>query len=165
MDAINIPNLAQRPDKSVTLEFRQNLADLVTLTPVEGAVTVMHRSNFLEVKAHADTIITLCCDRCLQNYNHRLAMATEEIIWLKDAELDLDNLPLDEDLDLDEMVESLPKDGRFEVETWVYEQLCLALPPRQLCDEACKGIELEKTEEVKDLRWAKLDALRGQLSE
>jgi uncharacterized protein len=163
MDAINIPNLAQRPDKSLTVEFRQNLADLVTLTPVEGVVTVNHRSNFLEVKAQANTIVTLCCDRCLQNYNHRLAMQTEEIIWLKDAELDLDNLPLDEDLDLDDMVESLPKDGRFEVETWVYEQLCLALPPRQLCDEACKGIELAKKEAAADQRWAKLEALRQQL--
>jgi uncharacterized protein len=164
MDAINIPNLSQRPDQSITIEFQQNLSDLVTLTPVKGTAKVTHRGNFLDVKAVAETIVTLSCDRCLQQYNHRLRADTSEIIWLKDAEFDLDNLPLDEDLQLEEMVETLPQNGRFDIEVWIYEQLCLALPPRQLCDQDCPGIEIAP-QVIVDQRWANLNTLRNQISD
>lgn len=165
MDAIYIPNLTHKPDKSVTIEFKQNIKDLVSLTPVQGEVSVTHHGNFLEVAATAKTIVTLTCDRCLQQYNHRLHCDAEEIIWLKDSELIMDDLPLNQDLELDEMVENLPEDGYFDVEGWVYEQLCLSLPQRKLCDGDCKGIDLPQPnpEDLVDRRWAALAALKNQL--
>jgi uncharacterized protein len=164
MQAIYIPNLNQKPDKTLKIEFQENLEDLNTLTPVEGTVQVVHRGNYLQAHVQAKAIVTLSCDRCLQQYNHRLNVDTEEMIWLTDAEIDLDNLPLDEDLLLEEMVESLPQDGHFQVGNWVYEQMCLALPQRQLCDASCPGIELVKSEaDSADRRWAGLEALRGKL--
>jgi uncharacterized protein len=164
MQAIYIPNLLQKPDKCLKIEFQENLEDLQTLTPVEGSVQVTHRGNYLEVAVQAKTIVTLSCDRCLQQYNHRLNVDAEEMIWLTDAEMDLDNLPLDEDLLLEEMVESLPQDSHFQVGNWVYEQMCLALPQRQLCDTNCPGIEVQKTEaDQADRRWAGLEALKGKL--
>jgi uncharacterized protein len=166
MNAISIPNLAQKPTRSETIEFKHIFEDLPTLMPVQGIVTVEHKHNFLNVTVSAKTIVTLPCDRCLQNYNQRLITDTQECIWLTDASLDLDQLPLalDEDLDLEEMVESLPQDGWFDVKTWVYEQLCLAIPPRRLCDESCEGIPVEvKQEDWVDRRWKGLEALRGKL--
>ncbi len=165
MDAIYIPHLAHRTDKTVAIEFEQNIKGLESLTPVQGRVTVIHGGNFLTVQAQAHTIVTLTCDRCLQQYNHRLSCDADEIIWLKDSELILDQLPLNQDLELDEMVENLPEDGHFDVEGWVYEQLCLALPQRKLCDTACQGIDLppRPLEDAFDRRWAALMALKNQL--
>ncbi|NJN49828.1 MAG: DUF177 domain-containing protein [Alkalinema sp. RL_2_19] len=165
MDAIYIPNLTHRADRCITIEFKQNIKDLESLTPVQGSVSVAHHGNFLEVQAVANTIVTLICDRCLQQYNHRLSCDAEEIIWLKDSELMMDELPLNEDLELDEMVENLPEDGHFDVEGWVYEQLCLALPQRQLCAGDCPGIPLPEPnpDDLLDRRWAALSALKNQL--
>jgi uncharacterized protein len=165
MEAIHIPNLAHHPEQSVTLEFNQIIADLVSLTPVQGTATVAHKGNYLEVTAQANTIVTLCCDRCLQNYNHRLACDASEMIWLKDSELLLDALPLHVDFDMEEIVEHLPENGDFDVTKWVYEQLCLALPQRRLCDAACAGIALPEPnpEDLVDRRWAALAALKNQL--
>jgi uncharacterized protein len=165
MDAIYIPNLAHRTDQSVTLEFKQNIKGLESLTPVEGTVTVTHGGNFLAVQAQAHTIVTLTCDRCLQQYNHRLSCDADEIIWLKGSELILNQLPLNQDLELDDMVESLPEDSHFDVEGWVYEQLCLALPQRKLCDVTCQGIDLPAPApaDLIDRRWAALMALKNQL--
>ncbi|MBE9031962.1 DUF177 domain-containing protein [filamentous cyanobacterium LEGE 11480] len=165
MDAIHIPNLAHHPDKRVTIDFKQLVKDLKSLTPVQGTVTVMHKGNYLEVQVQAKTIVTLTCDRCLQQYNHRLNCDADEIIWLKDSELIISELPLNQDLELDDMVENLPEDGNFDVEAWVYEQLCLALPQRKLCDGDCKGIDVPQAspEDLTDRRWAALSALKNQL--
>jgi uncharacterized protein len=165
MEKIYIPHLMQREQQCVTLDFEQNIADLASLTPVQGVATVTHRGNYLQVEVQAKTIVTLGCDRCLQQYNHRLICEASEMIWLKGSELLLDDLPLDADMEMEEVVENLPEDGHFDVETWIYEQLCLSLPQRKLCDADCPGIDLPKPnpEDLVDRRWAALMALKNQL--
>ncbi len=165
MDAIHIPNLVNHPERTVTLDFHQQIEDLPSLTPVQGTVAVAHKGNYLEVQAQAYTIVTLTCDRCLQNYNHRLACDASEMIWLKDSALLLDELPLSEAFDIEDVVENLPENGDFDVEKWIYEQLCLALPQRQLCDPHCPGIALPEPhpDDLIDRRWAALKALQNQL--
>jgi uncharacterized protein len=36
----------------------------------------------LEVEGQASTIVTLCCDRCLQHFNQPLSFRTHELLWL-----------------------------------------------------------------------------------
>lgn len=165
MEPIYIPRLTKLPDGTETIEFKEFFQDLETLTPVQGVCRVTHKGNFLETAVKADTIITLCCDRCLQQYNHRLSVETAEFLWLIDGEaIDPEEIPLDEDLIIEEMVETLPKDGTFDVGSWIYEQLCLELPQRKLCSADCGGITLSPSQtEQPDARWSALEALRGQL--
>ncbi|MEB3295460.1 MAG: YceD family protein [Synechococcales bacterium] len=166
LEPIHIPRLQRLREQTETLEFNEPLADLETLTPVKGQVRVSHKGNYLDVAGQAETIVTLSCHRCLQQFNHRLQMTATEMIWLTDGEAppDVNDLPFDEDLDVDAMVESLPKDGNFDAAGWVYEQLCLAMPQRQLCDANCAGIELPQTaSQNPDRRWAGLEVLRAQL--
>ncbi len=166
MDAIHIPRLTQLPEQTQTIEFKTLLKDLKTLTPVQGHLTIAHRGNFLEVSANAETIITLTCHRCLQQFNHRLAIEASELIWLDEAAEQLDELPLDRDLSMDDLVETLSPNGYFDPNTWLYEQLSLEIPQRQLCEQSCTGIEV--SDEIRnpgiDQRWASLQALKSQLN-
>jgi len=168
MDAIYIPQLIRALDQSETVQIKGYLADLETLTPVQGAVQATHRGNYLEVIGNAETIVTLTCDRCLQQYNHRLNLQTSEVIWLEDpvesAEPDL----AERELTYDELVESLPPQGYFRPDQWLYEQLCLEIPPRKLCNEDCSGIELSDALPISpplviDHRWASLEAIKKQM--
>jgi uncharacterized protein len=169
MDKIYIPNLMHAPDQTETVQFSEMMPELETLTPIQGVLRVSHRGNFLEVGAKAETIITLTCDRCLQQYNYRLSISPAEIIWLDETAEAFDPILLDQDLDSDDLVESLSPQGCFEPMTWLYEQLCLELPQRKLCDAQCGGIELPQPEEPAlpsvDRRWAGLESLRNQLSD
>ncbi|HTL88964.1 MAG TPA: YceD family protein [Leptolyngbya sp.] len=166
MDAIHIPRLTQTPGQNQTIEFKTFLKDLKTLTPVQGQLTLSHRGNFLEVSARAETIVTLTCHRCLQQFNYRLEIAPSELIWLDETADQLDELPLDRDLSMDDLVETLSPNGYFDPETWLYEQLSLEIPQRQLCEQSCTGIEV--ADEIKnpgiDQRWASLQSLKGRLS-
>ena len=164
MDAIYIPSLLKSPDKTEEVEFKERLPHLETLTPVQGCVRVTHGGNFLEVRGSAETIVTLSCDRCLKQYNHRLTAEASEIIWLENPA----NLPEPErevELSVDELVETLSPMGRFHPGEWIYEQLCLALPQRKLCDTDCPGIDWATTaNNPTDSRWASLEQLKNSLN-
>ena len=164
---VSIPRLTKLPASQETLEFKEIFPDLQTLTPVNAKVQVTHKGNYLEVIGQADGIITLTCDRCLTQYNHRLNIDTTELVWFNEGGglTEMDELPIDKDLDLENMVETVPEDGDFDVSNWVYEQLALDFPYKKLCDADCSGIQIneENKQSEGDRRWAGLEALKGQL--
>jgi uncharacterized protein len=172
MEAIYIPQLAKAPNQTETIEFQEHLPGLETLTPVQGQLRISHRGNYIEIAAQAETIITLTCDRCLQRYNHRLVINTSELIWLEEGANDPNAYPLEREIALEDLVETLPPNGYFDPAEWLYEQLCLEIPQRQLCDQQCEGIQLNDMQpnaaqpraSIGDRRWASLEALRNQLS-
>lgn len=166
MDAIYIPNLTKFPDRTEVVRVKAFLADLPTLMPVQGELQVTHQGNYLEVCAQVEAIVTLSCNRCLQQYNYRLKIKPSELIWLEEPVAPVASIPVEIETPLDELLESLPPQGYFEPDTWLYEQLCLALPSKQLCDEDCTGIPISQKEgadSVTDSRWAALNALKGKL--
>lgn len=166
MDPIYIPRLTKAPQQTEVIDFNEPVQGLETLTPVQGQLKVTHRGSYLDVSAHADTIVTLTCHRCLQQYNYRLSIAPSELIWLEETADQIDPVLLDRDIVAEDLVETLPPKGTFDPTTWLYEQLCLELPQRQLCDQACKGIEvtpIEPPAPVIDRRWASLETFKDQL--
>ena len=56
------------------------LEDLESLTPVRGELQAEHRGNVLEVRGELQTIVSLCCDRCLGQFNQSLEVSSEELI-------------------------------------------------------------------------------------
>lgn len=163
---IFIPQLLQIPERSVTLPVKDYLKDLETLTPVQGVVKVEHRGNFLEVRAEAKAIVTLGCDRCLNQYNHRIELNAHEIIWLREDE-EVAAIEADLEAEADTLVETLPPSGTLDPEQWLYEQVCLALPSQTLCDPNCEGIEIDeaKAGNPLDSRWSILEQLKSQIKE
>ncbi|NJP08058.1 MAG: DUF177 domain-containing protein [Leptolyngbyaceae cyanobacterium RU_5_1] len=168
MEPIYIPRLNRAPERTEVVKFHEVIPGLETLTPVQGWIRVKHQGNYLEVDARVDTIITLTCDRCLQQYNHRLSISPSELIWLNEAADEIDPILLERDITPDDLVETLSPQGYFDPATWLYEQLCLELPQRRLCDAQCQGIQLPETtssQPTVDHRWAGLEAFKNQLSE
>ncbi|ASC69271.1 hypothetical protein XM38_001980 [Halomicronema hongdechloris C2206] len=170
MDAVYIPQLVRAPNQTQVISIQEYLADLETLTPVRGDVSVSHQGNYLQVSGQAETIVTLTCHRCLQNYNHRLLVETQELIWLENSQEKV-AAPLEQEVTTEDLVETLPPNGYFHPNTWLYEQLCLALPQRQLCASDCPGVSAkESSGEVPssglaDQRWSALAALKQQLAD
>lgn len=167
MEAIYIPQLLKARERTESLEIQEFIPGLETLTPVRGSMTVSHRGNFLEVSAKAETIVTLACDRCLKQYNHRLSLDTSEIIWLDSTAEGDRYLPLEREISVDDLSETLSPDGYFEPDTWLYEQLSLLMPMQQLCSPDCQPPTAASTvgEPNIDRRWASLEVLKKQLSD
>jgi uncharacterized protein len=171
VEPLYIPQLANRRDRTLEVVVDTTIPDFETLTPVRGKIIVKHGGTFLDVSVQTETIITLKCDRCLQQYNHRLVLNATEIIWLEAEDPEPPRAGVEIKNDLEELVESLPPDGHFQPDVWLYEQLCLAVPHRQLCNLDCAGItpiesppEAQPSAPVKlDNRWGVLEGLKNQL--
>lgn len=167
MDAIYIPQLLKAREKTQEIQIEECIAGLDTLTPIRGRLIVKHGGNFLEISVVVETIITLTCDRCLQHYNHRLVLDTSELIWLdKNASIS-QSYPQEREISWDDLSETLSPDGYFDPQAWLFEQLSLNLPLRQLCGKSCqqpKTTDLE-AEPNPDSRWAALAILKQQLSQ
>lgn len=166
MEAIFIPQLTKAPEQTDKITIQDHLPGLETLTPVQGIIKITHRGNYLEVKANAVAIVTLACDRCLQQYNHRVVVDTSEIIWLQEPVEDFVEEGIEQEVALEDLVESLSPNGYFHPDEWLYEQFCLALPQRQLCDQDCQGIQVQEQSKQAapiDRRWASLESLKDSL--
>jgi uncharacterized protein len=170
MDAIFIPQLTKVPERTEEIQVQEFLPGLETLTPVRGTLRVKHQGSYLEVSAQAEAIITCTCNRCLQQYNYRLLINTEEVIWLDAAANQVDGFPLEREVAMEDLLETLAPDGYFYPHEWLYEQVCLELPQRQLCDLNCAGIldtlvssSEEKVPQPIDSRWASLESLKKEL--
>jgi uncharacterized protein len=173
MEAIYIPFLLRLPEHREIIEVNESLEGLETLTPVRGKLQVAHEGNYLNVSAKAETIITLTCDRCLKQYNYRLKLNVSELVWLDESANEPDSGPLERETLLEDLVETLSPQGYFDPNVWLYDQLCLAIPPRKLCEAKCPGIPVSNedrtsgSEEMNhrpmDRRWEALEILKGQL--
>ncbi|WP_299490467.1 YceD family protein [Acaryochloris sp. IP29b_bin.137] len=164
MDKVYIPDVENAPQQTIVLDVEEFFSELDSLTAVQGQITLVHQGNYLQVNSQAKTIVTLNCDRCLQQYNHRLTVDASEMIWLS-ADVPADEPGLEIEVTLDDPVETLSPRGYFSPEDWLYQQLSLQLPHRQLCDQACEGLlkEAEKIEQPVDRRWAALESLKEQM--
>ena len=154
-------------------EFEGQLEELTSLTPVRGTIRAEHRGNILEVSGSAQTIVCLCCDRCLNQFNRKLSMGTTELIWLGDSEAAAEMT--EEGLDassVDGLVECLDPRGSFQPERWVFEQLSLQLPAVNFCGDGCPGMPQLVNQELSasvtpsaDPRWQALLSLRSDPGE
>lgn len=159
---ISLKDLLQAPNRTRESEFNQNIANFDSLTPVEGTVAIAHRGNFVEVSGQLSAIVTLDCYRCLNAYNHRLQADVEEIIWLEKPQPQVGQ---EVEVGVDDLVETLDPDGEFDIEDWVYQQLCLSLPQKQICSTDCSGVEIDPGNQPQtDRRWSALQQLKQQMS-
>ncbi len=135
----------------------QPIAELQSLTPVRGQLQVIHHGTALEVTAQAEAIVTLCCARCLQEFNHALRAEVQELIECRGGPSVAAEalVPIGEDLD-----DRLEPTGSFDPERWLFEQLSLQLPLVNRCGDDCPGPACwSTTSSTADPRWAALKAL------
>ena len=150
------------------------LDELPSLTPVRGHVSADHRGNVLAVEGKLSTIVTLCCDRCLNQFNQSLSCTPSELIWLGDEQPTAYELELSGEItEMEGLVDVLDPRGQFDPQQWAFEQLNLLLPVVNDCGDHCPGtstlqqqpvIPDAKTKDV-DPRWQALQQLQQQMDQ
>ena len=93
METLYIPQILKALNQKIEIPLEETIEEINTLTPIRGNMKVRHGGTFLEVTIDAETIITLTCDRCLKQYNHRLVLNTSELIWLDKNADEFEDLP------------------------------------------------------------------------
>lgn len=155
-------------ERGRTWQVAQRIEGLESLTPVQGTIQAVHHGTALELTAEAETIITLCCDRCLQHFNHCLRAEVHELVELRgqggdaaaaveEINLELAREGMPEEADLDDRLDPA---GSFDPERWLFEQLSLQLPLVNRCGDDCPGPATWSSQPAGgDPRWATLARL------
>ena len=152
-------------------DVEDELDELPSLTPVRGHVSAEHRGNVLAVEGKLSTIVTLCCDRCLNQFNQKLSCTPSELIWLGDEQPTADELELSGEVaEMEGLVDVLDPRGQFDPQQWAFEQLNLLLPVVNHCGDHCPGPpglqQQPVTSDTKpkdvDPRWQALQQLQQQ---
>ena len=150
------------------------LDELPSLTPVRGHVSADHRGNVLAVEGKLSTIVTLCCDRCLNQFNQSLSCTPSELIWLGDEQPTAYELELSGEVaEMEGLVDVLDPRGQFDPQQWAFEQLNLLLPVVNHCGDHCPGPpglqQQPVTSDAKpkdvDHRWQALQQLQQQIDQ
>jgi uncharacterized protein len=163
MEKILIPQIARSPNSTITIQFKEFIPNLETLTPPQGILQARHGGSFLEVQSKAWTIMTLTCDRSLVQFNHRLEIDTKELIWLA-VEIPANQYAKEIELSLSDLTETLPPTGYFDPAAWLYEQFCLNIPFQKIAPDAPELVPLGSASTPQlDKRWAALAALNDQI--
>ncbi len=105
----------------------------VTLTSpirIKGAVTDM--GGYMSLTADASLDYSAECARCLKPLSRELSVTLERTVITEGS---LENTPEEEADDYIEIV-----DGMLDIEPSVMEEIMMAFPARELCDEDCKGL-------------------------
>ena len=133
----------------------QEIGGLETLTPVRGYVQVQHHGGVLEVSGEAETIVTLCCARCLQHFNHSLSASAQELLEI-DASLAAETMGV-ASAKCDDRLNAV---GLFDPQRWIFEQLSLQFPLVNRCGSDCPGPDRWSSDDCEgDPRWAALRRL------
>ena len=144
---------------------------LPSLTPVRGEIIAEHKGNVLAVMGRLSTIVTLTCDRCLNQFNRQLSCSPSELIWLGETAPSESECQESEAIAaMEGLVECLDPRGSFDPQQWAFEQLNLQLPVVNHCGEHCEGppYQAEATASgpshptVSDPRWNALRQLQSE---
>ena len=150
------------------------LDELPSLTPVRGHVSAEHRGNVLAVEGKLSTIVTLCCDRCLNQFNQSLSCTPAELIWLGEEQPTADELELSGEVaEMEGLVDVLDPRGQFDPQQWAFEQLNLLLPVVNHCGDHCPGppglqqqpVNSDAKPKDVDPRWQALQQLQQQIDQ
>lgn len=177
LDKISIQELRSLDEPRVW-SVEGHIDELPSLTPIRGELSAEHLGNALEVKGCLSTIVTLCCDRCLSQFNYRLECNSQELIWLGHEGANPADSAVRSLSEHEALMECLHPCGNFYPERWAFEQLNLQLPVVNRCGDECEGpqypissnksnkqnsalIEKEESNHI-DPRWATLLQLKSQ---
>lgn len=152
-----IPELRALPEGK-HWQVDQPIADLSSLTPVRGDLRIVHHGTAIEVSATVDTIVTLTCARCLQDFNAPLQADVRELLEFSgEPSRHSDGAGETSANDLDERLD--PR-GSFDPERWLFEHLSLRLPLVNRCGADCPGPPCWSSAPTEgDPRWAALRSL------
>ena len=117
-------------------EFGETLKDLKVLKPFTGNLKLIKRGFEVTVEGHISGTVELTCDRCLENFEYSIEQDFK-ILLLPKSTL---NLQEEKELTSEDLEVSFYENSFISFFDILQEEILLALPYRNLCNENCRGL-------------------------
>lgn len=106
--------------------------DIISKNPIKGKLNFSNTHGLIYVKGYFETIITLKCGRCLENYDFSIYEDIEEVLPVT-GETEDENYLDDKDFPIFE-------NYILNLTELLRQYILVEVPTQPLCNESCKGL-------------------------
>lgn len=133
---INIDDLENAPNKTILLDFEENVEGINSKTPIKASLEITSLGNYIQVKGKVKGSVTLECDLCLNEFQQELDFEIDELL-AKDSVIE--SYGLETELKEGQFVTDLYGSKDIDVYDLLYQSVILDLPNKKVCGINCKG--------------------------
>ena len=155
MYKVSIDDIEKESDKTLQFEFDGRIEELDC--DLSADLDLKSLGDFIEVKGHAEGVIKLECDRCLNKFDYDLDFDIDETYAKKSL---CDEYGQELELKQGQFITDLNGEKEIDIYDLLYQSVILQLPNKKVCGINCNE-GLFVSEEDMEIRDTRMDVFKN----
>ena len=130
---VSIDDIEREPDKTLHVDFDDEIKELEGCK-ITAELDFKSLGGFIEAKGHAEGVITLECDRCLNKFQYDLDFDIDETFAKHSL---YDEYAQEVELQSGQFITDLNGEKEIDVYDLLYQSVILQLPNKKVCGINC----------------------------
>ncbi len=149
---LTIEDIENSENKTIHCIFNEKIEEIDCLTPIKAELEVKSLGEFIQIKGHAQGIVNLECDLCLEKFEYKLDFDINELYSKGSLISEYDNSNKEFEIKDGQFITDLNGEQEIDIYDLLYQSVILNFPNKKVCGINCKGKEYLSQEDNYDPR-------------
>ena len=149
---LTIEDIENSENKTLHCIFNEKIEEIDCLTPIKAELEVKSLGEFIQIKGHAQGIVNLECDLCLEKFEYKLDFDINELYSKGSLISEYDNSNKEFEIKDGQFITDLNGEQEIDIYDLLYQSVILNFPNKKVCGINCKGKEYLSQEDNYDPR-------------
>ena len=149
---LTIEDIENSENKTIHCVFNEKIDEIDCLTPIKAELEVKSLGEFIQIKGHAQGIVNLECDLCLEKFEYKLDFDINELYSKGSLISEYDNSNKEFEIKEGQFITDLNGEQEIDIYDLLYQSVILNFPNKKVCGINCKGKEYLSQEDNYDPR-------------
>ncbi len=133
---VQIEDIENAAEGRLEVDFCEVMPEIENAPEAKGKLEIISNGASIEVKGEVSTVLTLVCDRCLNEFKYDLKAVIEEV-FVKGNVFDYTKHEIE--LKNDNFVVELNGETEIDITDLVYQSIIVNMPTKKICRHDCEG--------------------------
>ena len=149
---LTIEDIENSGNQTIHCIFNEKIEEIDCLTPIKAELEVKSLGEFIQIKGHAQGIVNLECDLCLEKFEYKLDFDINELYSKGSLISEYDNSNKEFEIKDGQFITDLNGEQEIDIYDLLYQSVILNFPNKKVCGINCKGKEYLSQEDNYDPR-------------
>ena len=149
---LTIEDIENSENKTLHCIFNEKIEEIDCLTPIKAELEVKSLGEFIQIKGHAQGIVNLECDLCLEKFEYKIDFDINELYSKGSLISEYDNSNKEFEIKDGQFITDLNGEQEIDIYDLLYQSVILNFPNKKVCGINCKGKEYLSQEDNYDPR-------------
>ena len=149
---LTIEDIENSENQTIHCIFNEKIEEIDCLTPIKAELEVKSLGEFIQIKGHAQGIVNLECDLCLEKFEYKLDFDINELYSKGSLISEYDNSNKEFEIKDGQFITDLNGEQEIDIYDLLYQSVILNFPNKKVCGINCKGKEYLSQEDNYDPR-------------